>query len=544
MRPTSKLLAVILLAACGPAPLGDQKITNVQENSSPTGFISGRVLSAADGTPIAGAVITTFADGVVTAQSDSSGLYRLGPIPAGSYTVFFEGAEYLKRFFDVSIGTLNGNFPVGNSVVTLDVDLNRPDATLEGQVLTNTGRVAQGATLYLDLRNSGFDLVRSATADGSGKFKFEGLPGAAFGQQMSVLVAPYDENGDGIPDYNAGSRSFTLFPGVTTYNTITLVALGVQLVTSNVSDAELQPNEAITLSFSGQIRQNQSTVTLFRNSGGVQVGAMLAWDTTGTTATLTPVGGALVEGQQYYVLYNVRGVNGAATTNSINFTVRPPAGSPPLGTVFGFRVTAPVQADSTVGTVTLAWNALNDAGGYRIYGKDSAMGSAYLLLSSLTSGLSTSTSVNLALFDSISGDGFTTPLGHHNRVTLTIVATDRVGNETPFATAATVDLADVVTPNVQSGLQLTGSANNLSGGTAATVLYQVTFSEMLSIDQTPQITLPNAATSAVWAWTAANRGTFTITIPSGIDGRGTVSVTGALDTSDNAQATTFEGALQ
>jgi methionine-rich copper-binding protein CopC len=538
------LCGAVVLIACGPAPLAEQRIINVQENSAPTGFISGRVLSAADGVPVAGATISTFADGSVSTQTDANGLYRLGPIPGGNYTVFFEGEGFLKRFFDVSVGNVSAQFPVGNTVVTLDVDLHRPDAKIEGMVITNTGRIAEGATLYLDLRSNGFELVATTTADATGRFEFAGLPGAAFGQSVTVLVAPYDDNDDGVPEFNASARNFSLFPGFTTYQTITLTALGVQLVTSNIADAELQPEEAITLTFSGAIRLNQSTVTLFRNAGSVQIGARLTWDPTATIATLAPVGGPLVEGQQYYVTYTVRAVNGATTTNSIAFTVRPPAGASPLGNVANFRVTAPATTDSGLTTVALAWSPLDDAAGYRIYGKDSAVGSAYLLLSTLTSGLSSSTTTNLTFFDSITGDPFVTPLGHRNHVQLTIVATDRVGNETAFATAPVIELFDAVAPTVSTGLQLVGSANNLAGGAPATVQFQVIFSELMAVDTPPELTLPHAATSAVWAWSSGNRGTFTITIPPGIDGRGTLSVGSGVDTSGNAQLAPFEAALQ
>ena len=538
------LCSLVLFSSCGPGMLPEQRITNVQENSAPTGFVSGRVLSAADGTPVAGVTVSTFADGTITAQTDVNGLYRLGPVPAGSYTIFYEGQGYLKRFFDVLVGSPAAQFPVGNTVVTLDVDLHRADATIQGLVITNTGRIAEGATLYLDLRSSNFELVATTTADASGKFEFTGLPGAAFGQTVTVLVAPYDDNDDGVPDYNASSRNFSLFPGFTTYQTITLSALGVQLVTSNISDGELQPTDAITLTFNGAIRTNQSTVTLFRNSGSVQIGARLTWDSTSTIATLTPVGGALVEGLVYNLMYTVRAVNGATSTSSLSFTVRPPVGTGPLGAVQAFRVVTPLTYDSGLTTATLAWNALDEAAGYRIYGKDSAVGSAYLLLANITSGLSTSTTVNLILFDSISGDAFSTPLGHRNRVQLTIVATDRVGNETPFATAPVLELFDGVAPTVASGVQVVGSANNLSGGAPATVQFQVIFSELMAVDVAPELTLPHAATSAVWAWTSGNRGTFTITIPPGIDGRGTLSVSGAVDTSANAQAAVFDGALQ
>lgn len=81
-----------------------------------------------------------------------------------------------------------------------------------------------------------------------------------------------------------------------------------------------------------------------------------------------------------------------------------------------------------------------------------------------------------------------------------------MGNETPFATAATLDLADNVPPTV----------------------YQVSFSELMATDAPPQLTLPNAGTSAIWTWTTASRGTFVVTIPAVIDGRGLLSVGGAL----------------
>ena len=142
-----------------------------------------------------------------------------------------------------------------------------------------------------------------------------------------------------------------------------------------------------------------------------------------------------------------------------------------------------------------------------------------------------------------SRDAFTTPLGHHNRVKLAIVAIDRVGNETPFATAATLELSDGVAPTVLFAQQIVGTANNSSGGASAIVQYQVSFSELMDNAAMPQVVLPNGATSAIWAWSSANRGTFTITIPAGIDGRGTLSFTSGVDTSGNAQAATFDASL-
>jgi len=547
MRRSLMSLGLLVLAACGgPEGKSDYTVTNIQENSKPTGFIVGRILDAADGKPVVGATITVQDATAVTVISDANGGYRMGPIPAGSFRVLYQAGGYLKRSFNVTIGGTNGarEFPVGNAVVTQDVDMARPDATIEGQVLTNTGAIAKGAQLFIDLRESGFELVVTAKTDENGKFKISGLPGAAFGQFVTMFIAPYDENDDGSPDYNSQQRSFSLFPGATTYSTITLFALGLQLVTSNVSDNDLLPTEAITLTFSGAARTNQSTITLTRNVGNVQVGTTVKWDETKTTATLTPVGGPLVEGQAYLVNYNVRATNGAATNSQLTFVVRPPGGLPPLGTVKGFRMTSPVAADSTSVTVTLAWDALANAGGYRVYGRDSTTASAYLLVSSVQSGLTTQASMNIALFDSISGDPFLTPMGHKNKVSLSIVAVDRVGNETSFATTSTLELADTVPPTVSNLTQLSGSAFNVNGASAATVVLQVTFSEPMATEVLPQVVLPHPATSAVFAWSTANRGNVIITVPAGLDGRGTVTISGAKDTNDLSQLISFDSPLQ
>ena len=543
-RITAPLL--ITLLGCGPsASPGDYTIVNIQQNSMPVGFIQGRVFDSASGTPVPGATVKTVVESEVIAVSNGEGNYRLGPIPAGSYTVYVSAVGFLTRTASVAVQPAASMFPAGNTVVTRDVDLSRPDATIEGLVVTSTGELAAGADLYLDLRPQGFDLVVKREADAAGKFSISGLPGSALGQPAQLNVAPYDENEDGSPDYAAQARTYTLFPGNATYNTITLAALGVQLITSNVSDGDLLPTDAVTLTFNGQLRTNQSTLTLFRNAGNVQIGAAVKWDVGNTVGTLTPVGGKLVEGQAYYLVYSVRAVNGALTSGQLPFVARPPGNAPPPGDVQGFRVVLPgtMSYDSTLASLTLAWALLPEASGYRVYGKDAAMSSAYLLLANLASGAVTSATISLSHFDSVGGDAFSTPLGHSNIVKLTIVATDRVGNESAFATAPTIDLRDTVPPRVASGSQLAGTANNLAGGAAAEVAFQLTMSELISTDAMPQIVLPNGATSAVFAWQTVNRGVLTITVPAGVDGRGVLSVNGTRDTSGNVQTVAWEGTL-
>jgi hypothetical protein len=545
MRTLCCELSLMLLFACGPAGTTpkDTTVTTIQQNANPTGFVEGRILDAANGQPVSGATVSTYTDLAITANTDLGGHYRLGPIPAGSYTVFCEGPGYMKSFFSAAIGDPSAMFPIGNTIVTRDVDLARPDASISGQVLTNTGRIAKGAALYLDLRQNGFDYVSTQKAGEDGKFTFTGLPGSAFGEFVGVSVAPYDENEDGIPDYGNSSRSYVLFPGANTYNTIQLFALGVQLVTSNIGDGDLLPNEAISLTFSGKIRTGQSTVTLFRNSGSVQVGTTLTWDATGTVATITPVGGNLVEGQSYFISYSVRADNGAQTSSSLTFVARSSTIGNPPGNVTNFRAVIPAGGlyDSGLTNMTVAWDMPANAGGYHIYGKDLAGASAYLLVASVGSSFTTSANINISIFDSVIGDAFTTPLGYGNKVTLAIVATDRAGVEGSLIAGPTIELSDVVPPSGLSANQIAGSANNLTGGAAAIVQYQLTFSEVMAIDTLPEIILPNAATSAVWAWQTPNRGVFTITIPAGIDGRGSVQIMGGKDSSGLMQATPFVG---
>ena len=112
-------------------------------------------------------------------------------------------------------------------------------------------------------------------------------------------------------------------------------------------------------------------------------------------------------------------------------------------------------------------------------------------------------------------------------------------------TDGTLELVDLLPPTVRHAFQLTGRAANLTGGTAATVTYQVQFAEPMATDTQPRIILPNASTSAVWTWQIpANRGIFTITVPAGVDGRGMVQITSGKDTNDLVQMTPWDGPLQ
>jgi hypothetical protein len=476
------LMALSALAvACG-----NGVVSNKQENSEPTGIVTGRVLDASNGAPLAGVQVGTFINGTATTvATDGSGRYQLGPIPAGTYTLFGDAQGYVRRLFNnVTVAGEAGDFPTENLVVTRDFDMAKGDATIDGVVVTSTNAPANGATAFVDLRGSGYDLVASSKADTAGRFKFTGLPGSAAGFSVTVNVAPYDENGDGAPDFLTNSRTYTLFPAFTSTGPITISAIGVPVLTSTIGDSDLAPTESIVMTFGAPVRANQSTFTLTRNSIGFTVGLNVSWDTARTTVTVSPAGGPLVEGQNYTFSWNVRADNNTSSSNSQSFVVRA-APTQPVAPVTNFRITAPTPAvyDSSLSSVTVAWNAVSGAAGYRLYVKDTQLNPAYLALTSFSSAATTgAVSLSTGLFG-----GNTGVLSNGNKVTLALVAVDREGNEGKLSSAPTLDLIDTVPPTVIAAGQISGmgTANNAVGTVPISIRYQVVYNEAMLQSASP-----------------------------------------------------------
>jgi hypothetical protein len=539
MRPFLSAACAVALAACGSGPAASQMITNVQQNSEPKGTVEGRITDAATGAGVPGATVTVYAGMPVTAMSDMTGRYSLGPLAAGSsYDVYFEAPGYVRRILSADLTGAAGNYPVGNAVATVDVDMSKGDATLSVLVLTSTGKVAAGAQVFADLRGLGYDLLLSSKTDASGKVTLMNVPGTASGLNITVNVAPFDENMDGMPDYTASSTSFRMYPGFTTTGTITLSSVGVTLTQSNISDGDLAPTDPITLTFASTIAVNQSTITLRSNQTGLNIGATQTWDSTTTQLTFTPVG-TLIIGQSYTLSYTVRSTSGAQSSNSIGFTVRPSSTATPPGAVANLHVTSPgmMKYDYSTSNVTLAWDPLMDAGGYRIYAKDTLQNPAYLALTTINNGTTTTQSVNLSAYFGQPG----APLGFSNHITIAVVALDKAGNEAPLTMASTVDLTDNTIP-VLSFASEGGFANNAGSATAKMITYSLNFTEPMLPSVTPQLALGNAAVTATFAWQSTTVGVFTLTVPPMTDGTGPTMVSGAKDTSGNV-IMTFNGNL-
>lgn len=532
MRAT--LIAVcVVVSGCGSS--------TTQGNSQPEGYISGRVLDAATGMPAAGVEVSTFANTKeVTTTTDMDGRYQLGPVPAGSYTVFAEAAGFVRRIFTgVIIAGAAGNFPTGNVVLTRDFDMSKGDATIDGTVTTSTTAPAKEASVFIDLRPVGFDVVASAKTDMAGKFRFPNLPGAASGVAVVVNVAPHDENADGLPDYSSGQRTYTLFPGFTATGAITISAVGIPVLSSNIADGELGPMESIVLSFGAQVRPAQSTFTLTR--GGFQIGLEVTWDAGDTTVTVKPAGGPLLEGQNHQFSFTVRGVNTSQSSGNQSFVVRSGTATPPAN-VTNLRVTNPpmMQYDSTVNSVSIAWDAVTGVTGYRVYGKDTQTNPAFIMLQQFSSTSITGSLSLSGVFGSSSG-----PLSAGNKVTLAIVALGTAMNEGPLAMAPTVELSDNVAPTVISANQQSGfgQLNNTLGSNPVTATYRVSFSEQMLQAAMPVLQPSDARVTATFMWSSSSVGTFTITVPPGANGQGPIGINGGRDTSNNAQAMAYMGSL-
>ncbi len=128
----------------------------------PSGVISGRVTSAIDGTPIAGATVSaTSGTSFGFATTNSTGYYRIGDgLKTGSYTVF---ASYGGAFNTVLGVAVTQGQETGN--VNLQLTLT-PSGTITGRVTNSTGSPLESATVEANgLTGSG-----SATTDSNGNY--------------------------------------------------------------------------------------------------------------------------------------------------------------------------------------------------------------------------------------------------------------------------------------------------------------------------------------------------------------------------------------
>lgn len=538
MRPSALAVAVALTFGCAQpqAPLATLvSNVNTESNVAPTGTLQGRVTDSTTGAPLGDVAVSTLAGKLVTATTDPDGNWVLPLVPAGAtYTLTFDLAGYVRSLATAFLESTTGTFPTGNAVTTRNVVLARGTAEVRGYVFAAQGRTATGATVVADLRELGFDLVVSTKVGADGAFTLTGLPGFAAGLTIPLVVPPYDENADGIPDYAATSRTVAVFSGATSFAVISIAASGVAILSTNLSDGQLLLNEAISVVFTAQMNPTETTATLRNVSRAVDVAVVSSWDAARLALTVRTSGGVpLGAGQRYQLNLSARAQNGASLVVGIPFQVLDSPVPPITRVLTNLKVEAPAAPDWNTTSYVLSWDAATEAAGYRAYAHDSATNPTWVLLGTVgTSPAPLVTAQLPAAFDTYSSDGVRTPLAFGTTVTLAVVPVDAYGNESPLPSAASVVVRDTARP-VAFESQV-GNAFNQSNA-AETIELWLDFSEYMDTTAAPTLTLPVAGMTSTWTWDRQLlSGKFDITIPANTDGRGAFTARGAKDSSGNA----------
>lgn len=529
------VVALSVLAACAQDKQTVENTDN-QSPSNPTGTIVGRVTSLRTGQPLAGVTVTVPATGGLrSTTTDSSGAYSLGGLVAGAtYEVRFALANHVTGLGAASIPSTAGDFP-SNGIAQLDVALAQANATLNGHVYARDGAPAQGVVLTADLRAQGFDFVASATTDAQGAYALIGLPGAPTGLSLDVVAQPWDQNGDGLADYDALTKTTTTYPAATSLLDfdLRLAAADLLLLASNVDSGSAAPDVHVRLTFNRQLDPTLTTVTLRDQTASRFVAVTTALDATAKILTVAPAGGATLSAYHTYVV----AVNGVATNGapcSVSRTFSVDVAVPLLAAVEGLTVT-PATADYDTRAFTLSWTSNANASGYQIWARDTNKNPSWLLLDTVANSFTPSATETLpGSFDYYGFDGIQTPLAAGVGVDFAVVAVNATGDAPSPTTAAPVRRIDTVLPTVVSA-PLSGNADNSGGSAPRTITLTLNFSEYMDPTSVPSIVLPVSGEAATFAWSATNKksGAYTIAIPAYTDGRGRYLVLSAKDTSGN-----------
>jgi thermitase len=124
------------------------------------GGITGSVTDAADGSPIAGVVVT---DGTRTATTDASGRYTLADVPAGSYEVTASKENYHSSFLTVTV--LSGSSTVA--------DFSLSPIVVPGSITGSVINAEDGSPIVGATVNDG---TRTTTTDALGEYTIADVP--------------------------------------------------------------------------------------------------------------------------------------------------------------------------------------------------------------------------------------------------------------------------------------------------------------------------------------------------------------------------------
>lgn len=238
MRCWAKLLGLaVVVTGCN--PFRSPNDLNLSSGVTPTGSISGQVLSV-QMQPISGATVTLDVPGVGGADAgtlqtttNDNGQFLFEAIPAVAdslVTIHKDG--YSGYASTARIPARAGDYPESNAnVVAGPFTLTRLSGTASIRVFTGRGYPAKGAKVQLEVSPTtgyayptllgsfphGYPVDRmlfETTADDQGLATFTNLPDPEdvreiydYFTNFIFTVSPYDENGDGTPEW-AGAELF------------------------------------------------------------------------------------------------------------------------------------------------------------------------------------------------------------------------------------------------------------------------------------------------------------------------------------------------
>jgi Carboxypeptidase regulatory-like domain len=531
------LAAAALLTGCTCGTSGGTNTGKVR------GVVVGRITDSLTGAVIANVSIKLHADTLITASSDSEGNFIVRDLPVGALLVSFEAPGYVRMLCNPFIDT--STVDEGNVLGRCDMVMAKAEAKLEGFVVTPDGKPVGGLELSADLRAlssgqqfAGYDLVVNATTAADGSFAFAALPAVPRGVGVNVYFPPHDANGDGEPEVAGFTRFFSVFPGPSAAVVVVLSSSVPEIVVSNISDNELAPGEAASVTFSTPLDTANALVTLVDATRNVEIPLEETWASGITLSAKPAAGNQLAVGHRYQLNIVAKSVgtnNVFGNAWNLNFVVRAGSVNPIASQVSGLAVTSPLNPAHSTTSYVLAFTGAAGAAGYKVYGKDTLNNPDWRLITAFQ-GSSTGTVFQAFLlpgeFDAFFYDGAQWPLAGGNRLTFAVVPFDSYGNESPLSAAATVQVQDTAPPSwVSIGTQVGDAVNDTSQ--PARVILPITFSEPMKSSVVPQLV---TASSLAAQWTWANdyqSGFFTVNIPANSNGAEGFLVRGGEDQNGN-----------
>jgi hypothetical protein len=268
---------------------GGQSKEGVSVSLASSAAISGHVIQATGGNPIAGVQVTATGDdaaATASATTGTNGEYSITGLPAGSYTIGFQESDgYVAQYYNGS-STAEGAAPVtataGSTTEAIDAELST-GASIGGTVHGEGGAPLAGVQVSANSGQGGASAT--ATTGEDGIYSITGLPAGTYTVQFQASAANY------VGQYYSGATSFAAATPVT--------------LAAAQAKQELDATLTAGASISGTVQQAPGSEPL----GGIDVYAY-ANCSTGAVATTDSEGRYTVEGLAagtYHVVFNPEG---------------------------------------------------------------------------------------------------------------------------------------------------------------------------------------------------------------------------------------------